>query len=116
MAWKGGTVRRNALVSLLALVLVLTGCTRPPYAVNENGQTYGTLSEAHLDEPGLSTEEWYQRIPDLILAQATNGKEGYVTKGDLLSGKSPIPVYEADGETQIGVLINDYTGRESDLP
>ncbi|SEE74764.1 hypothetical protein [Ruania alba] len=78
-----------------------------PFAVNENGQTYGTPNEVYGE-------------PDLILAAATNGEVGYVYAEDLNHAFGPeptspteaveytertaglVPVYEVDGETQIG--------------
>ncbi|MBC7292680.1 MAG: hypothetical protein H5T84_01010 [Thermoleophilia bacterium] len=64
-----------------------------------------------------------QDEPDLILAEATNGKVGYVLRTEL-EGQEPgspqealaqqaaqagknraIPVYESDGKTVIGVFI-----------
>lgn len=80
-----------------------------PLAVNANGETYGT--------------EAFDAVPDLILAYATNGNEGYIRRSELedASGPTPtspahaveiqearepgsvmIPVYESDGETVIG--------------
>lgn len=80
-----------------------------PLAVNANGETYGS--------------EGYGATPDLILAIATTGREGYVrrTELDAAGGPEPtspaqaieiqkarppgsifIPVYESDGITVIG--------------
>ena len=75
---------------------------------NENGEIYG--SELFLDEIGVQ--------PDLILAEGTNGKVGYVRADDIndaeittpeqaaekmLSSKSrEIPLYDSDGTTIIG--------------
>jgi hypothetical protein len=93
----------------------------PTYSVNPNGLTFGSAADS--DKP---SDE-----PDLIQASATNGKTGYILKSDLdaVDGtdaaknfKSPedavawqessaaqddhsIPVYEADGKTQIGVFV-----------
>jgi len=89
----------------------------PEYEKNAGGQTYGSAADA--TSPGNE--------PHLIRVIATNGKTGYVTKVDLAdadgttaaeSFASPedalrwqetegqldhtIPVYEADGVTQIG--------------
>lgn len=81
---------------------------RVPLAVNENGETYG------IDSPELQ--------PDLIQAQATNGRVGYVRRVELeqASGPQPtsptdaagqvpegatIPVYQNDGETIIGEFV-----------
>lgn len=89
----------------------------PTYALNEQGLTLGTVADATSPD----TE------PDLILAVATNGREGYVYKRDLdaadgttaMKGfKSPedalawqkergaktivIPVYLEDGKTVVG--------------
>lgn len=89
----------------------------PVYETNMRGQTVGSAANA--------TSPYGE--PDLILAIATNGREGYVLKADLdsvngqtasESFESPedalkwqetqgradylIPVYEADGVTKIG--------------
>lgn len=85
----------------------------PDYARNPNGQTYGSAKSAR-----TPAEE-----PDLIEAIATNGRVGYVFREELMgdvpgtleevrqhiangqpSQTRVIPVYEADGETQIGVF------------
>ena len=83
------------------------------YPKNAQGLTYG--SDLYAKSP--------QDVPDLLLAMATNGKEGYVLRTDLeepmptspqealaqqaaRAGKDRvIPVYELDGITQIGVFI-----------
>lgn len=77
------------------------------YPVNESGQTYGKSFDPLV-------------VPDLILAEGTDGKTGYVLSSDLI-GKEPttpeeavkqqleqvnvnrvIPLYEKDGKTIIG--------------
>ncbi|QOR70708.1 hypothetical protein IM660_19415 [Ruania alkalisoli] len=81
-----------------------------PFAVTGNGQTYGTPNDVYGE-------------PDLIAAIATNGEVGYVYAEDLRLAFGPeptspedaveyteraagqtalVPVYEVDGETQIG--------------
>lgn len=82
----------------------------PDYPVNDRGQTYGVDSERIEDEP------------DLIRAEATNGRVGYVMATDLAPPdfKSPeeamawseeqenrstpesVPVYASDGKTLVG--------------
>jgi hypothetical protein len=70
----------------------------------------------------------YEDEPDLILVEATNGKEGYAYRTDLegpmpsspaaavaqqkARGGKPriITVYEVDGVTQIGVFLCEHTG------
>lgn len=87
------------------------------WPTNERGQTYGTPQE---------TAAGYHE-PDLMRVLATNGKTGYALSTDLAGpepstpeealewqaerGSEPrtIPVYEADGVTQIGVF--DVDGR-----
>jgi hypothetical protein len=71
-----------------------------PFAVNENGQTYGVFNG--------------REFPDLTPVVATNGREGYAYSDDLAlfppdppASTSPaaprtVPVYESDGETVIG--------------
>jgi hypothetical protein len=78
-----------------------------PLATNANGETFGVESDEY--------------VPDLVLAQATNGKTGYVRRSELEAAgvstpvspahaatlePSPaeVPVYESDGETIIGVF------------
>lgn len=83
----------------------------PVYPTNSNGQTYGSDEHA----TSMATE------PDLILAQGTNGKTGYVLKSDLF-GHLPqnpqqavamdaqaeqshtIPLYASNGTTVIGTF------------
>lgn len=93
----------------------------PTYDVNEQGETFGSLA----DSVSPDTE------PDLIQAEATNGRIGYVKKVDLdeangttasesfkspedaiawqeerlLKGDVSIPVYESDGKTIIGEFV-----------
>lgn len=91
----------------------------PEYKANAEGLTYGSA----LDAVSPETE------PDLVLVEATNGKQGYAYKSDLdrASGadvvfKSPeealawqkeqakvgpraVPVYEVDGKTVIGQFM-----------
>jgi hypothetical protein len=83
------------------------------YPKNAQGLTYGSQLYATLE----------RGEPDLILATATNGKDGYVLRTDL-EGPMPgspqealsqqaaqagkdrvIPVYQSDGTTQIGVFV-----------
>lgn len=89
------------------------------FPVNDNGQSYGSVDEA-VD----GVEE-----PDLIRCQADNGKVGYCLKAEM-EGETPrtseeaeaimmkglrgyeIPVYEADGSTQIGVFTCGGPGSE----
>lgn len=82
------------------------------YTVNDRGQSYG--SSLHADT--------YEDEPDLIAAEATNGKSGYVFKDDIEGDipKNPeeasamsrqhredrtIKVYESDGTTVIGEFV-----------
>jgi len=101
----------------------------PQYETNAAGETYGSAADATSPE----------NEPDLIRAQATNGKTGYVKKVDLdaangttaaESFKSPedalrwqetegqldhtIPVYDVDGVTQIGefTVVGQKTAQE----
>ena len=81
------------------------------YSYNEQGQSYG--SAVAPDRP--------EKEPDLIQAEASNGRIGYVFASDLMgyTPKSPeeaamaneinarnnvIPVYESDGKTKIGEI------------
>ncbi len=78
------------------------------FAVNENGETYGSAVN--------------DSVPDLILARAEGGKIGYVRVSELeftrnLVRSDPDPnavynidVYESDGETTIGTFrVRDDT-------
>ncbi len=94
---------------------------QPNYPKNASGLTYGSLEEANSPDSA----------PDLILVEATNGRVGYVlrTALDAATGgnvsnpseaiawqkkvdamaaagqQTSIPVYLADGTTQIGVFV-----------
>lgn len=83
---------------------------RTPLGVNAKGETYGVESP----ENGA---------PDLIAVMATNGQFGYAYARDLYGGPLPtspedavknfstprppreIPVFQSDGETQIGIFM-----------
>lgn len=78
------------------------------FAVNENGETYGSAIN--------------ERVPDLILARAEGGKVGYLRVSELeftrnLVRSDPDPnavynieVYESDGVTTIGTFrVRDDT-------
>jgi hypothetical protein len=92
-----------------ALNLAPANASVPPVAWprNKNGLTYGSEMQA------ATTDQ----LPDLILAIATNGKEGYVRRLDLYrrgpalpaqasahnaTSVRSIPVYAVDGTTVIG--------------
>lgn len=86
------------------------------YKINENGETYGSIANVQCTD-----EE-----PDLIYAVGTNEEYGYVKNEDLnktfdtpeeavdwtLSHTEPytIPLYDSDGETQIGEFLIDPSG------
>lgn len=89
----------------------LSSATAIVFPRNAQGQTYGS----ELDAATLS------QAPDLILAWATNGREGYVKKTALyppmpanpaaalaLQGNGPqvydVPVYLQDGTTVVGIF------------
>ncbi len=79
-----------------------------PYPTNANGQTYGP------NHPGAGT-------PELMLAHAERGENGYMYWSDLMGpvpgpgedewfastrGKQrEVPLYESDGTTQVGVYV-----------
>jgi hypothetical protein len=80
---------------------------KTPWGVNARGQTFGVEND--------------DGSPDLVAAVATNGRQGYVLNSELLGPQptSPadalaqnnahpngrdIPVYESDGQTQIGTF------------
>ncbi|WP_062132671.1 hypothetical protein [Demequina aestuarii] len=119
-AWTGGQIPLDAvsdgMVEIRASVYDEWSLTASyiaaepvPLAVNENGETYGT--------------DAFDARPDLILAWATNGREGYIRRAELDAAHGPmptspahalemqatppprpdtIPVYESDGITVIG--------------
>jgi len=76
-----------------------------PWAVNENGDTYGVVNE--------------QGEPDLLAVVATNGRTGYAYADELRGPQASSPdeaatwapaprtvdVYESDGETVIGEFV-----------
>ena len=86
--------------------------TTSPYPVNENGMTYGSGAHVDEDDPG----------PDLVAAQGTNGRCGFVRASDrqqdlpadpeeaaaATTGLDPagrvIPLYARDGVTVIGTF------------
>ncbi|XAS72752.1 peptidase M56 family protein [Micrococcaceae bacterium Sec5.1] len=88
---------------------------RTPLGINAKGETYGVESQ----ENGS---------PDLIAVMATNGQSGYAYASDLYDGPMPsspedaiknfntarppreIPVFQSDGETQIGVFMASGSG------
>ncbi|WP_426940008.1 peptidase M56 family protein [Pseudarthrobacter sp. S6] len=88
---------------------------RTPLGVNSKGETYGVESQ----ENGT---------PDLIAVMATNGQSGYAYASDLYGGPMPtspedavknfssprppreIPVFQSDGETQIGGFMAAGSG------
>lgn len=88
---------------------------RTPLGVNAKGETYGVESQ----ENGT---------PDLIAVMATNGQSGYAYARDLNGGPMPtspedavknsntprppreIPVFQSDGETQVGVFMAAGSG------
>ena len=94
------------------------------FAVNEFGQTYGGLPDpdSASDALPMDAEEFYKTYwPDLVSVRATNGKDGYVYRDELIVvpaspeeavkldqiEKEPLTVYESDGRTVIGVFEQD---------
>lgn len=87
------------------------------YEVNDAGQTFGSL---------YMRDAYGAEAPDLILVEGEAGKEGYVYASDFdgeelpadpekaaaITGKDPefIPVYLADGVTQIDVFKITFDG------
>lgn len=91
----------------------VTVSVRPDYPVNDRGQTYGVAAEVT------------EHDPDLIRAQASNGRVGYVLAADLeppdfdspeaayawmekqsrRGEQESVPVYAVDGVTVIGELF-----------
>ena len=90
------------------------------FAVNESGQTYGGVPDLepesyNYDMPATEFYETYW--PDLVSVRATNGKDGYVYRDELIivpanpeeaakldqSEKEPLTVYESDGRTVVGI-------------
>ncbi len=87
------------------------------FPVNEAGQTCGSALDANIPE-GFSgtTEEMKVFYPDLILAQNTEGIEGYITLDDFFGEDPPSPeaaaprtldgvtLYAQDGKTILGTM------------
>ncbi len=117
----------------LATLCMLPGCgqgetqvssQQAVFPVNEQGQTYGSLSD--LENPvsgGVAVDECNEAyVPDLVEVTADNGVNGYVLSEDLLgplsdlSGEATeltedggstvreLPVYAQDGKTVLGSL------------
>lgn len=85
------------------------------FETNASGQTLGEYGVGLHDDPSAT--------PDLLRAVGTNGREGYIFTVDAFGAPAgslseaerageprerEIPVYEADGVTQIGVYLADY--------
>lgn len=115
IALAGGVLTATAGLQGLHLVHAAPSYNTAPaplYARNSHGQTYG--SDAHATS--LASE------PDLILAQGTNGRVGYLRKSEIF-GKMPktpqqavamnaqaqisrkVPLYASNGTTIIGTFI-----------
>lgn len=93
---------------------MLEQATTTDWPVNANGQTYGSEVQAKSEAD----------VPDLVLVEATNGKQGYCLNSQLNPAPVPpkseaeakammrealckgrvIPVFESDGVTRIGVF------------
>lgn len=118
---------------VLAALCMLSGCgqgetqvsgQQAVFPVNEQGQTYGSLSD--LENPvsgGAVVDECNEaHVPDLVEVTADNGANGYVLSEDLLgplpdlSGRADeltedegsvereLTVYAQDGKTVLGSL------------
>lgn len=83
------------------------------YPVNENGQTYGDVG---FEGEGTKTWASLEASPDLVRVSLSDTDEvGYVEKGvtgtladpddPILQQDARYPIYESDGETQIGWWI-----------
>lgn len=90
---------------------------RTDWPTNGNGETYGSSALA----------KSYDDVPDLVHVMATNGKVGYAFRASLDSPPTTlaadsvneanlrgweVPVYEADGVTQVGVFTVGGPGSE----
>ena len=92
----------------------------PEFAVNESGQTYGGVPDLEPESYNynMPAKEFYETYwPDLVSVRATNGKDGYVYRDELIivpanpeeaakldqSEKEPLTVYESDGRTVVGI-------------
>lgn len=87
--WYSGSGWKNCSVAYMAHSLT------PELPVNENGQTLGTYDDA---EQGA--------VPDLVGIEADSGLDGYAYWEQFNAEDCPeaIPVYAADGITQIGIF------------
>ena len=98
------------VILIVAAVCISAIAATKHYQVNQDGQTYGTMSQ-----------ESHGTAPDLIQAQGVDGTIGYVKSTDLfwfnpktpeeavkmqaeMDAKGPytIPLYSEDGKTVIG--------------
>ena len=118
-----------AIAACYIMLLSFYGCSETvnaennadKFAVNEYGQTYGTIPDPNSvsDVLPMDVGEYYKTYyPDLISVYATNGKEGYVYREEFCfvpsnpeeavkysqSKKEPLTVYESDGRTVVGVF------------
>lgn len=114
----GGVSGSIAFAEDSARSRVPSGLATTIWPTNEKGMTYGSSMNATCPEDE----------PDLIQAEATNGRRGYVLRSDPEGPipKSPqealalqvaqagrdevIPVYESDGTTIIGSFIIQHGG------
>ncbi len=98
------------LISAVSLAFVFAGYS--PFELNQDGQTYGSVS-GHLESP-----------PDLIKALGIDGTTGYVKSTDVFEplpsspeeavkqqlekdakGLYTVPLYDTDGKTVIGEFV-----------
>lgn len=108
----GATQSNEAAKATATVTPVANGTQTTQWPRNAAGYTYGSaaLAKSYWDEP------------DLIGAEATNGNAGYAFKKDLENPipvpgpeldafvargawTEKVPVYDADGVTQIGVFV-----------
>lgn len=115
-------------LTIVFCIALLAGCgadqTRKignvDYPVNESGQTYGGSEDAFKSLPeGTTQYDVIDFLPDLVRVSNSEGTVGYVPKEDFFpptpktpkeakamaeeAGAERVPMYEADGETIIGV-------------
>jgi len=98
--YDGHTVMKDTSYSCDPAPLLIPEAIRNQYptpcysfGVNENGQTYGPAYEGFYSD----------NVPDLIAAEASNGRSGYIYYTDFLSSSRP-----ADNPAHAAQLMNEY--------
>ncbi|WFR67978.1 hypothetical protein P9139_06350 [Curtobacterium flaccumfaciens] len=117
--WWGNGYTKVDLYRTVTSAAKKAAAALPATRTNASGETYGSALAASADD-----------VPDLILATASNGAEGYVKDTDLTASAEPsftspeealawqeehadgveVPVYASDGETPVGTFTVEIGG------